>query len=82
MEERAAKHEGYDTTVIKGNVNILDDYPGCPYCGNKGIFVCSCGKLNCLEENVTDKTVKCEWCGNSGRLSAYDGHGIKTGGDR
>ena len=82
MQEKTAKHEGYDTTVIKGNVNIIDEYPGCPYCGNKGIFVCRCGKLNCLEENVTEKTVTCEWCGNTGKLTAYDGQGIKTGGDR
>lgn len=83
MQEKAAKNEGYDTTVIKGGVRMLDEYPGCPYCGNRGVFVCSCGKLNCLEKNVPHgKTVRCEWCGNEGNLGEYDGNGIKSGGDR
>ena len=83
MEQKTAEHEGYDTTIIKGHINVLRVFPGCPYCGHKGIFVCGCGKLNCVGNDFEQKKkVKCKWCGKEGTLSAYDGQGIKSGRDR
>ena len=80
IKEAVAKREGYDGTVIIGDIEPDDEYPGCPYCGAKFFVVCSCGKLNCNVGNV--KRFICEWCGLSGALIEYDGFGIKSGGDR
>ncbi len=84
MEEKAATHEGYGNTVIKGNLRNREDYPGCPYCGNTNLFICgNCGKLNCLATKWDNgSVVTCQWCGNRSKLSAYDGSGIKAGEDR
>ena len=75
-----AKHEGYDTTMLKGTLVSDDDYNGCPYCGTSAFIVCdACHKLCC---NVaTGNTFTCEWCGNTGTLSDYEGAGVASGGD-
>jgi len=83
VQENCAKHEGYGTVMVKGNVEITDDYPGCPHCGNKGIFICSCGKTNAMERDYNpSKTFRCEWCGNESTLGEYDGSGFESGDDR
>lgn len=80
IREESASKEHYDENVIKGEIDIEEEYPGCPYCGNKGFIVCSCGKLNC--SNIEGNILTCEWCGQQGRLAgAYDGRGIKAGSD-
>lgn len=80
MKASTAKREGYDGTVIDGNIEPDIDYPGCPYCGSKYFVVCECGKLNC---NISiGNSFTCEWCGLTGTLTGYDGGGIKSGGDR
>ena len=80
MKESAAKREGYDGTVIEGNIKPREDYPGCPYCGAKYFVICSCGKLNC---NIgTPGLFTCEWCDMIGELGGYDGGGFHAGGDR
>jgi len=80
IKESSAKREGYDGTIIDGRIFPDEEYPGCPYCGEKYFVVCSCGKLNCHTHN--SGLFKCEWCGLEGELSTYDGAGIKSGGDR
>ena len=80
IKESTAKREGYDATIIKGNIEPDIDYPGCPYCGSKYFVVCECGKLNCNIYN--GGAFKCEWCGLTGTIVAYEGTGIKSGGDR
>ena len=81
IDEAAGKREGYNETVIVGLINPTSEYPGCPHCGVKSFVVCDgCHKLNC---NVHKGGLfKCEWCGNLGELSDYDGRGIASGGDR
>ena len=80
MRKASAQREGYDATVIEGMIEPDEGYPGCPYCGIRYFVVCSCGKLNC---NIyTGNSFKCEWCGAGGTLTAYDGAGISSGGDR
>ncbi len=45
--------------------------PTCPCCGNPyGLAVCSCGKIHCLDENLTST---CPWCGNQGKYGAGSG---------
>ena len=65
--ETAANKEGYGETKIMGSPDLSPDYPGCPYCGSAGFFLCECGHLNCWDGKK--QLVKCAWCGNSGTLS-------------
>lgn len=67
IKAESAQREGYDKTVIKGTISQAEEYPGCPHCGSKGFFLCSCGKLNCWDGNK--RMVTCSWCDRSGELS-------------
>ena len=81
ISEKSAKREGYDATVLKGNIGWTSEYRGCPYCGTKAFIVCeSCRGLNC--HTSTSEYFTCEWCGSTGRLVDYDGAGVKSGDDR
>ena len=76
IKETAAKREGYDKCVIKGQILPTEDYPGCPYCGGMSFVICSCGKLNCNTQRGSQFT--CEWCGTTGTVVAYDGSGFSS----
>lgn len=39
----------------------------CPYCQNRGLKRCDCGKTSCEEENACRGT--CPWCGESNSLT-------------
>lgn len=79
IKESTAQREGYDKTTIKGNVTFADDYPGCPYCNQTPVTLCSCGHLNCT--HLKNGTFICEWCGNQGILRDYTGEAIVAGMD-
>ena len=83
IKESTAAHEGYDATILKGQIYPDDHYPGCPYCHSEYFFVCDdCGgKLTCYDGQERD-WFSCSWCGWEGPVSAYDGSGISSGGDR
>jgi hypothetical protein len=67
LSEKAALKEGFDKTRITGALIEGEEYPGCPYCGSKGFFLCGCGHLNCW--NGQGHTATCQWCGASGELT-------------
>ena len=77
IKESAACHEGYDRVSVKGDIEFDTEYPGCPYCGEHMLTVCSCGHLGCtvLKNNV----YTCEWCGAQGQITNYNGEGIQAG---
>lgn len=77
IKESCAKREGYDQTIVKGNIEFSSEYPGCPYCGGTGFTLCSCGHMNCTI--VKNGVFTCEWCGNQGKLGAYTGEGFTAG---
>ncbi len=79
IKESVAKREGYGDTKIVGDIEVPEEYPGCPYCGSKYFVVCGCGKLTC--NNFPMGQFKCEWCGAAGTLGNYDGSGFKAGND-
>jgi len=66
VKEIYAKKEGYDHNTIAGTFILDSVYPGCPYCHAKGLFKCSCSKVNCWDGEIT--TVSCSWCGQIGEL--------------
>lgn len=78
LSENAAKREGYGETLVSGRVELDGEYPGCPYCGARGWFVCGvCGKLTC---NAGETHVTCSWCGKALECSASDTFDLKGGG--
>lgn len=79
IKEASAKREGYDKTTIGGDISYNAEYPGCPYCGQRGFTVCGCGHLNCTI--LKNGIFTCEWCGSQGTLEDYDGGDIKAGTD-
>jgi hypothetical protein len=72
LDERKAKHEGYDANAVTGSMKAADDYPGCPHCGFGGFSHDStgCGKVHCGGggTNLGDCTeLTCPWCGKTDR---------------
>lgn len=67
VKETYAKKEGYDLNTITGTFTFDSAYPGCLYCLAKGIFKCSCGKVNCWDRKTN--IVTCAWCGQTDELS-------------
>lgn len=74
MKESTGKREGYDKVSVSGDIVMTDEYPGCPYCSQKNITVCSCGHISCT---ITRGGIfTCEWCGSQGRIGEYSGEKI------
>ena len=62
IDEKRAHGEGYDTTIVQGNMYHTEEYPGCPYCGTKNFVQCNkCRKLSCWNGETR---LTCLWCGN------------------
>ena len=81
IQENSAKREGYDSSMILGNIAFTDEYPGCPYCGSLGWV--HCGNCNKLTDNNGSSYFKCGWCNAEGEITGnYDGSGIEGAGDR
>ena len=79
IKESTGKREGYDKVSVSGDISMTSEYPGCPYCGQRSLTVCSCGHLCCT---ITRGNVfTCEWCGSRGEIRDYTGQAIKAGND-
>ena len=70
LDERKAKHEGYDANTVSGSMTAVEGYPGCPHCGYGGFSHDStgCGKVFCGGGGIergeyTELT--CPWCGKT-----------------
>lgn len=78
IDKDKAKREGYDTTNVKGSVIFDENFPGCPFCGEKRHVVCSsCGKFFCYHGQ---KHVTCPNCGASGDIVSVEQVDLKGGG--
>lgn len=77
ISPESARREGYDAVSINGSFDAVDDYPGCPYCGGGGFFVCSCGKINCWN-GQTNAT--CTWCGKNCSIRVAENFNLTGGG--
>ena len=61
VKPQQAKSEGFDKTMVQGNLYATREYPGCPYCGATGFVQCgTCGKISCWKG---ENTLTCLWCG-------------------
>ncbi len=79
LQEKAAKKEGYDRTEIKGQFSFDQEYPGCPYCENPGLFHCSCDQIACWDSKTN--RVTCPACGDAIELGGTV-TSLRAGGDR
>jgi hypothetical protein len=80
IKEAKAKKEGYDQAKIDGSFSFDPGYPGCPYCHNRALFLCGCGKVACWDG--TSPSVTCPCCGATGKLSEEAVNSLTAGGDR
>lgn len=79
INEKNAGDEGYGEEQVSGSLQAMDEYPGCPYCGDDGFVLCGCGKLGC-STNIKGDIYVCPWCGNSGRVSSASSFDVSGGG--
>lgn len=78
IDKDKAKREGYDKCSVKGSILYDANFPGCPYCGQKNMIVCSsCGKFFC---HHGQKHVTCPSCGASGEVVSVEQVDLKGGG--
>lgn len=60
IDEKRAAGEGYQKNRIESGLPETADYPGCPYCGEKGFFYDgNCGKISCYHG---ENPFTCPWC--------------------
>ena len=78
IKERTAMNEGFDKTVIHGNLYADDEYNGCPYCGATNFVQCGrCGKLSCWNK---EERITCGWCGLTGDITTTtDAINVRSG---
>lgn len=79
INEQRASDEGYDDEQVTGSMTAVSEYPGCPYCGDDGFILCSCGKLGCSTQ-IKDGYYTCPWCGGRGRVESASSFNISGGG--
>lgn len=62
INEHRARREGYDRTIVTGNLYHTEEYPGCPFCGAKNFVQCNkCHRISCWSG---ESRLECPWCGN------------------
>lgn len=77
IDKDKGKKEGYDSKNVTGSVSLDDEYPGCPYCGEKRFYICQCGKIVCYHGQ---SRVTCPNCGQTGTLERVEKIDLKGGG--
>ena len=77
VDKGKAHREGYDSKTVTGSVELDPNYPGCPYCGSKKFYICSCGKIVCYHGQ---RIVTCPECGQIGELAPVNEINLKGGG--
>lgn len=77
IDREKAHREGYDSHNVIGAVDLDANYPGCPYCGSKQFYICSCGRIVCYHGQ---KIVTCPDCGQAGELAPVEEISLKGGG--
>lgn len=76
ISAQAAGREGYDADTVSGKMTVDSEYPGCPYCGARSWFRCSCGKLNCWAD---ESTTTCQWCGSTAKCTKAERFDLRGG---
>src|SRR2546421_378043 len=66
VREQTARRERVDQGDITGGFGFAPEFPGCPHCGARSVFRCSCGKVACWDTETMKVT--CPWCRHKGTL--------------
>jgi len=83
IDERKAKHEGFDANTVTGSMGADNGYPGCPHCGSRGFVQCSCEKIGCdggVRSYGGSSEYTCPWCGEGGELQSASSFDVSGGG--
>lgn len=60
---------GYGPEIIRGSISTSSDYPGCPYCTSKQIFLCNdCNTLHCFGQSHERRDGTWATCANCGDI--------------
>jgi hypothetical protein len=79
INDSFASKENFGKNSIKGTIECLDEYPGCPYCEARGIFLCyGCNRVSCWNGETT---ITCPHC-NTTRTVRGLITGLDSGRDR
>jgi hypothetical protein len=56
------RREDEEIAVYEGTITYWSGYQGCPLCGNRGVFICGCGYLSCVntEKRPVHTCPRCE----------------------
>lgn len=78
MNDRMFRKENYkNQQMVKGSMAVTKEYPGCPYCGIKGFFICRvCRRMNCWNG---EESVICGWCQEPGSIVVKESFELGTG---
>jgi len=83
IDERKAKREKFDANTVTGSMEAVDEYPGCPHCGDMKFVQCVCEKISCMG-GICDygdhAELTCPWCGYKGELENADNFDVSGGG--
>jgi len=83
IDERKAKREKFDANTVTGSMEAVDDYPGCPYCGDPGFVHCGCEKIGCaggVRDYGDYGEYICPWCGEEIQVQHGDSFDIESQG--
>ena len=77
IDEKEAKKEKFDDTIIEGSFYETETYPGCPYCKSHSFFICgTCKKINCYNG---EKEATCNWCKITAETNIVNNFKIQSG---
>ena len=77
IDKEKAHRERFDANHVKGMITFDDNYPGCPYCQTKLVWICSCGTVVCWHGQKIATCPNCKW---SGELEYADSFRLSGGG--
>jgi len=78
ISEAQATREGFDKAKITGSLKASPDFPGCPYCGSRGLLLCACGRASCYDGKSWSPF--CYWCNTKvGNLSHSESFNVSAG---
>jgi len=69
IREEALRNPSFAEEMIDGKIKLPAEYRGCPYCGDRGLLVCSCCKsgVACSSLSLLSRLApilfrRCPWC--------------------
>ena len=78
IDKEKAHREGFDQRNVNGSIIYDANFPGCPHCGAKQLYVCdNCKALVCYHG---EKHIVCPSCGMHGEIRMVKSVKLRGGG--